>query len=119
MRGLTGKGDPADLLVNSGRAVIGTPEDAITMIERLQAKQGDFGVLLIQATNWADWEPTKKSYELYARFVMPYLAKVNKNREDSFDHLVQDFDAVMQEREQGAQKAFQQWQDHQGGKSWS
>jgi len=117
MRGLTGKGDPADLLVNSGRAVIGTPADAINMIERLQAKQGDFGVMLIQATNWAEWEMTKKSYELYARFVMPHLAKVNQNRKISFDRLVQDFDSVMEQREQGVQKAFQQWRDHQDGKA--
>jgi limonene 1,2-monooxygenase len=117
MRGLTGHGDPADLLVNGGRAVIGTVEDAITMIERLQAKQGDFGVMLFQAHNWADWDATKKSYELYARFVMPHLAKVNRNRKASFDRLVEDFDSVMEEREQGAQWAFQQWQDHQDKKA--
>src|ERR1700751_2919900 len=69
MGGLTTSGDPVDLLVGAGRAVIGTPADAIAMIERLQEKQGEFGVLLIQATNWAEWEATKRSYELYARFV--------------------------------------------------
>ena len=31
-----------DVLVAAG-AVIGTPDDAIAQIERLQAKQGDFG----------------------------------------------------------------------------
>ena len=74
-------GDPADLLVNAGRAVIGTPEDAVRMIERLQEKQGEFGVMLFQAHNWADWEETKKSYELYARFVMPHFAGTNRNKQ--------------------------------------
>lgn len=117
MRGMTGNGDPADVLVNAGRAVIGTVEDAITMIERLHAKQGDFGVMLFQAHNWADWEATKKSYELYARFVMPHIAKVNRNRKASFDRLVEDFDSVMEAREIGAQKAFKEWQEYQDKKA--
>ena len=87
------------------------------MIERLHAKQGDFGVMLFQAHNWADWEATKKSYELYARFVMPHIAKVNRNRKASFDRLVEDFDSVMEAREIGAQKAFKEWQEYQDKKA--
>ena len=55
------------------------------MIERLQAKQGEFGVMLFQSHNWADWEETKKCYELYARFVMPHFAGINRNRQDSYN----------------------------------
>ena len=33
--------------------------------------------------NWADFEQTKKSYELYARFVVPHFRKSNVNREYS------------------------------------
>ena len=57
--------------------VIGTPDDAIALIERLYAKQGEFGVMLHQAHNWADWEATKRSYELYARYVMPRFSGDN------------------------------------------
>ena len=67
MGGLLDRGDPADLLINAGRAVIGTPEDAIAMIEKLQEKQGEFRVMLLQAHNWAGWEQTENSYELYWR----------------------------------------------------
>lgn len=116
MRGLTGQGDPADVLINAGRAVIGTPEDAITMIERLQAKQGDFGVVLFQAHNWADWEETKKSYELYARFVMPHFAGTNRNRQDSYARLTQDIDRLEVEREKGVNAAFAAWEEKRGGK---
>src|SRR6202008_2357134 len=87
MGGLVNAGDPVDLLINSGRAVIGTPQDAIVMIEKLQAKQGGFGVMLFQAHNWAEWDQTKKSYELYARFVMPHVAGANRHRAQSFDRL--------------------------------
>ena len=38
-----GDGDLVDQLIASGLAVIGTPEDAIAQIERLQAQSGGFG----------------------------------------------------------------------------
>ena len=63
--------DPLEWFVENKIGVVGTPDDAIALIERLQDKQGEFGVFLQQAHNWADWEATKRSYELYARYVMP------------------------------------------------
>jgi limonene 1,2-monooxygenase len=111
MGGLVGRGDPADLLVNAGRAAIGTPEDAIAMIEKLRGKQGEFGVLLLQAHNWAEWEQTKKSYDLYARFVMPHFAGVNRNRIDSYDRLREDFEALQDERQKGVDLAFAKWSE--------
>ena len=48
--------DAAEWFVENKFGVIGTPDDAIALIERLQAKQGEFGVFLHQAHNWADWE---------------------------------------------------------------
>ena len=116
MGGLLDRGDPVDLLVGSGRAAIGTPDDAIAMIEKLQARQGDFGVLLLQAHNWADWESTKRSYELYARFVMPHLAGVNRIRTQSFGSLREDFAAIDAERQQGVDRAFARWTEQQTGK---
>ncbi|MEZ5737172.1 MAG: LLM class flavin-dependent oxidoreductase [Novosphingobium sp.] len=116
MRGMSG-GDPVDILVNSGRAVIGTPDDAITMIERLQAKQGEFGVMLFQSHNWADWEETKKSYELYARFVMPHFAGTNRNRQDSYNGLTDAIDRLEGERQKGADAAFAKWEEKTGRKA--
>jgi limonene 1,2-monooxygenase len=116
MGGLVGHGDPADLLVNAGRAAIGTPDDAIAMIEKLRGKQGELGVLLLQAHNWAEWEQTKKSYDLYARFVMPHFAGVNRNRIDSYDRLRQDFAALQDERQKGVDLAFAKWSDRDRSK---
>jgi limonene 1,2-monooxygenase len=117
MRGLTGHGDLVDVLVGAGRAVIGTPDDAITMIERLQAKQGEFGVMLFQSHNWADWEQTKKSYELYARFVMPHFAGTNRNRQESYAALESNIDRLEAERTKGAEAAFKAWEDKTGRKA--
>ena len=66
--------------------VIGTPDDAIALIQRLYAsKQGEFGAFLQQVHNWADFEQTKRSYELYQRYVMPHFSGDNRPRIDSFD----------------------------------
>ena len=116
MRGMSG-GDPAEIMVNAGRAVIGTPEDAIRMIERLQAKQGEFGTMLFQSHNWADWEATKKSYELYARFVIPHFGRFNRNRQDSYTGLASAIDRLESEREKGAKAAFDAWEAKTGRKA--
>src|SRR5436305_8350523 len=76
--------DPLEWFVENKYGVCGTPDDAIALIERLQAKQGEFGVFLQQAHNWADFEATKRSYELYARYVMPHFSNANRPREASF-----------------------------------
>ena len=91
-------------LVESKRAVIGTPDDAIEMIERMQGKQGEFGVFLAQHVDWADPEATRKSYELYARYVMPHFARANTNRRATQDWMIEQ-NANFQDRRKGASDA--------------
>ena len=116
MRGMSG-GDVAEIMVNAGRAVIGTPDDAIAMIEKLQAKQGEFGVILFQAHNWAEWDETRRSYELYARFVMPHFAGTNRNRQSSYAALSAEIDRLGPQRELGAAAAFAAWEARTGRKA--
>jgi limonene 1,2-monooxygenase len=77
---MQGDGDIVDRLIESGRAVIGTPDDAIAQIERLETKQGHFGAFLQLAHNWATFENTKKSYELFARYVLPRFNAASAGR---------------------------------------
>ena len=49
----------------------GAPTEAIAQSERLEQQSGGFGAFLQMAHNWADWEQTKRSYELFARHVAP------------------------------------------------
>jgi limonene 1,2-monooxygenase len=77
--------DAAEWFIENKFGVIGTPDDAIALIERLYAKQDDFGVFLQQVHNWADFDETKRSYELYQRYVMPHLSRDNQPRTESFD----------------------------------
>jgi limonene 1,2-monooxygenase len=78
-------GDPVDALINSGMAVVGTPDDAIAQIQRLEQQSGGFGCFLQMAHNWADWTQTKRSYELIARHVFPKFQQSNDNRHASLD----------------------------------
>ncbi len=56
---------------NSGLAVIGTPDMASAQIQRLIDQSGGFGTFLFMANDWADREAMLRSYELFAREVMP------------------------------------------------
>ncbi len=71
--------------VEQGIIVVGTPDDAIAQIKRLQAKQGTFGCFLQLAHNWADFEATKRSYELWQRYVTTAINGANTARATAYD----------------------------------
>ncbi|HEX7776217.1 MAG TPA: LLM class flavin-dependent oxidoreductase [Parvibaculum sp.] len=77
--------DPVDALIASGMAVVGTPDDAVAQIRRLQQQSGGFGAFLQMAHNWADFENTKKSYEMMARYVFPHFQEANTARDASLN----------------------------------
>ena len=98
--------DPLEWFVENRYGVVGTPDDAIALIERLQEKQGEFGVFLQQAHNWADWEETKRSYELYARYVMPHFSRDNRPRIESYDWCTEHRDELSEKRTAAARAMF-------------
>lgn len=77
--------DPYEWLVETGTGCIGTPDDAIAYIDRLVAGSGGFGVIAELAQNWADWDASKKHYELMARFVHPHFQKSRELLRASYD----------------------------------
>lgn len=61
----------------SGAAIFGTPDDAVAAIKRLQDTSGGFGTMLGFAHDWAGrGEAMFKSYELFARYVIPRVQKL-------------------------------------------
>ena len=60
-----------DHMVDSGAWCVGTPDDLVAAIHRLDESSGGFGGLLIMATEWGTREQVRHSYELIARYVMP------------------------------------------------
>ncbi len=53
--------------------IVGTPDDMIEAVERLQEISGGFGGMLVRVEDWAPREKILRSYELLARYVMPHF----------------------------------------------
>ena len=77
--------DTREFIVESGRGIIGTPDDAIREIGRMQTGTGGFGVVLFMCHDWADWDATRRSYELFARHVVPHFQGQFGGRQTSYD----------------------------------
>lgn len=60
-----------DFINESGLGVIGTPDDAIAQVERLEKQSKGFGSYLLIHHEWARHQATLKSYELFAQQVKP------------------------------------------------
>ena len=62
-----------DYMVEHNQWIVGTPEDCIAGIERLQEMSGGFGKFMVRVEDWAPREKILHSYELLARYVMPHF----------------------------------------------
>jgi len=90
--------DPVKAMVDTGLAVIGTPDDARARIQQLVDESGGgFGAFLLMAHNWANWDATRHSYELMARYVFPHFQNLNDNREASMAWVKENKDAFTTE----------------------
>jgi limonene 1,2-monooxygenase len=99
-----------------GTALIGTPDDAIAHIERFQKQSGGFGTFTLLAHDCADPERTLKSYELFARYVMPAIHGSNANRHASLEWCGEHSDRVIGALRGALHKAIQEHEDERGGK---
>lgn len=64
--------DPLRDGVKMGSTLVGSPETVARGITRLlELSQGGFGGVMFRAHEWANREQTMRSYELFARHVMP------------------------------------------------
>jgi len=75
----------AAFVVDAQRAIVGSPDDAIREIEHMQAGSGGFGVVMFMCHDWADWDATRRSYELFARHVIPHFQGQFAGRQTSYD----------------------------------
>ncbi len=63
----------AEQMVEAGSWVVGTPDDAIAAIQRLQERSGGFGGMMVWGNEWAPQDKVHRSYELLARHVLPHF----------------------------------------------
>jgi len=87
-----GEGDDVATIIEhcdtNGFAIIGTPDEAVRQIERLVEQSGGFGTFLLFGHEWADPEATRRSYELFARYVMPHFQGQLEPVQASYDWIV-------------------------------
>ena len=60
-----------DFMADAGFWIVGTPDDCVEGIKRLEEQSGGYGGFLVQTIDWASREQMLHSYELLARYVMP------------------------------------------------
>ena len=60
-----------DFMADAGYWIVGTPDDCIEGIKRLDEQSGGYGGFMVQTVDWAPRDKMLRSYELLARYVMP------------------------------------------------
>jgi len=70
--------------------VVGTPDDLVANIRKMQTITGGFGTVIGFAHDWANPEATFRSWDLVARYVVPelngYLASYRESRQHVIEH---------------------------------
>ena len=78
-----------DTMVNSGAAVIGTPDDLVVALRNLQQLTGGFGAAIGFAHDWANHDATRRSWEMVARYVIPEINGHLRGLRRSADFLIE------------------------------
>jgi limonene 1,2-monooxygenase len=69
--------------------IIGTPDDAIAQIERMQAETGGFGGLMLTTHEWTSSEKIRRSMEMFARYVLPHFRGHTRGYQDEWRRIQQ------------------------------
>jgi len=101
-------------LIERGEAVIGTPDDAVAQIRRLDEKVPDFGTLLLLDKNWASTEHKKRSLEMIMRYVLPEINGDNVSRQKSFDWQGEHREEYFKTMQQATERAFDKYAAESG-----
>jgi limonene 1,2-monooxygenase len=96
-----------EALVDRGSWLVGTPDDCVAMMERLEELSGGFGGLLVMVQDWATREHQRRSYELLARYVMPRFTGALVGVEAAHRHGVVHIDETQRAIKQSIDKAFE------------
>lgn len=99
-------GDPVEKVIAARSGIVGTPDDAVEALEKLWDQTGGFGCLLLSGTNWMDFEATKRSYELFMRYVLPRFNGQNRRRAASLQWMKENAVAFGEIRDKAAEDAM-------------
>ena len=94
---------------DSGMWCIGTPDDLVESILRLDEQSGGFGGFMIQATEFGNREQVLRSYELIARYVMPKFQGTTTSLKASQQWAADNRFKLMEARKKSIDKAANQY----------
>lgn len=99
--------DPLGDGLKAGTTLVGSPETVAKGIERLIAfSEGGAGGILFRAHEWADREQTLRSFELFARWVMPRFQGSLRMPTESREWCYQNREGIFAPNLQALKKAF-------------
>ncbi|MBC8281705.1 MAG: hypothetical protein H8E48_13050 [Chloroflexi bacterium] len=99
------------MIIENNQWIVGTPDDAIAAIERLQEISGGFGGLMILVADWATREKILHSYELLARYVFPHFQGTLAGIESTARWAAERKNLMQGGRLAGLQRADEQYYD--------
>ncbi|MFJ3516416.1 LLM class flavin-dependent oxidoreductase [Streptomyces sp. NPDC090131] len=99
-------GREIEALVESGAAIVGSPDEVAAGIEQLYRSSGGFGKLLVTGADWASRENAKRSFERLARFVVPRFNGSMEGFETSREWVMENRTAFVTQAIGAFQKAF-------------
>lgn len=77
-----------DARIERGGALVGSVDDVVAGIKRLQERTGGFGTLLVYLPDWTSWDKIDRSMELLARYVAPHFTGSIDRPQESIDWAV-------------------------------
>lgn len=101
----------------TGLGVIGTVDDAVAQVERLEKQSGGFGSYLLIHHEWARHEATLKSYELFANHVKPLFQGSTKRLHTATDYAVSRWSELDQRQADAIQAATDRHANEKSGAS--
>ncbi|MGD8831430.1 MAG: LLM class flavin-dependent oxidoreductase [Pseudomonadales bacterium] len=73
---------------DSAMAIIGTPDDLVETVRRLQTLTGGFGTVIGFVNDWANPEATRRSWDMVARYVIPEVNGMLDSYRESQDYVI-------------------------------
>ena len=103
-----------DHMAETNSWIIGTPDDCIEGILKLEEQSGGFGGFLVQAIDWAPRDRILNSFELLARYVMPRFQGSLVGLENSNQWAKSRQETLVQGRTRAIDRAHQVYADSRG-----
>ena len=99
--------DPLSDGVRAGTTLVGSPDTVARGIETLvEHSNGGFGGFLFRAHDWADRQQTWRSYELFARWVMPRFQQSLDTLQSSWEWCVENRKTIFGPNVDALKRAF-------------